>query len=372
MIHDNYAACNKTKAQQPDYFKPNSSGVTLVVVVILAAVAGILAAGLHFASGSRITQVRQEMRFEKAFFVAEAGIERAKANLRTNVATGALFGGLTSYGEGRFHVSARNSASGTNRFIIRSTGTVETAARVIEVEVERTPFVPPQTDGAFGIYGTNTKLTVQSAAALLDGNDYNLPPALGDDDKNPSGNPAMPGIFYSSTSTVFDLKTGAVTGTPNLTNGVSAYSETEWAQFVNDNMPPNFYTVGDFMGNRNNPIITILQPGVTTKLNANTTGAGILIVPGDATLKMSGGFAYEGLVIIYTGGTIAVGDASLTGTADIFGAIVCIGGNLDIDVSGTFDLNYSTAALANLANLQVPARLDMIYWKEIKASSTNW
>ena len=40
---DNYAAGDKTGAQPPDCFETNSAGMVLVVVVILAAVAGILA-----------------------------------------------------------------------------------------------------------------------------------------------------------------------------------------------------------------------------------------------------------------------------------------------------------------------------------------
>ena len=107
--------------------------------------------------------------------------------------------------------------------------------------------------------------------------------------------------------------------------------------------------------------------------NGNRVGAGILIVPGDATLKINGTFDYEGLIVLVGDGIIDVGDElSATGTAKIFGSIICIGAELDINIQGTFDLNYSTQALANLARLQVPAQLDMISWKEIKASSAAW
>ncbi len=64
------------------------------------------------------------------------------------------------------------------------------------------------------------------------------------------------------------------------------------------------------------------------------------------------------------------------GTAKIFGAILCVGGELDVKVQGTFDLKYSTEALANLAlivNLppQLPAHVGANLWREIKVSSTN-
>jgi len=352
--------------------KSNSSGMVLVVVVILAAVAGILAAGLHFASGSRITQVRQEMRFEKAFFVAEAGIERAKAELRYHFATN--FASATNYGEGRFYVNVQSNSSGTNRYIIRSTGIVETATRVIEVVVSNTPFVPPEhADGALGIYGTNTDLVVKGSGAI-DGHDWDLPTVLGGNDATTNANPAAPGVFYTSPSTDIDpQKSDSIIGNPWKTNGVGMYDEIDWTQFVNSIMPPTWYADGAPLGTRAAPIITLLRPGVDTTFNGTLTGAGILIIPGDATLKINGTFDYEGLIILIGDGKIDVGDEfSALGTARIFGSIVCIGNELDVNIQGTFDLNYSTQAMANLANLQVPAQLDVISWKEIKASSADW
>lgn len=407
-IPDNYAAGDKTRAQPPDGFEPNSSGVVLVVVVILAAVAGILAAGLHYASGSRITQVRQEMRFEKAFFVAEAGIERAKAELldRATNLSGVLkgFDGVTNtaddgvlsfcsttgtnYGEGRFYVKVRNNNS-ENPFvdtdyivIIRSTGIVETAARVIEAEVTVTPTLaftsmPMHADGAMGMYGTNTDLTVKGDG-VLDGNDWHLPSTLGGDDEIVSTNPAQPGVFYTQPDTsITQQKTNSIVGNPPITNGVGMDNETDLLQFLADIMPTNLYVGGDSLGTREAPRITMLAGDVT--LNGNNFGAGILIVPGNASLKINGTFDYEGMIIIMGDGVVDMGnELEALGTAKILGAILCVGGELDVKVQGTFDLKYSTEALANLAlivNLppQLPAHIDNTGpWWEIKTSSTNW
>jgi len=381
----NYTVGDKAAAQQPGCSEPNSSGMVLVVVIILAAVAGILAAGLHFASGARITQVRQEMRFEKAFFVAEAGIERAKDALRyTNLngmlaSGGVLFGGATNYGEGRFYVWARNNTNTDpnplvdtdNIVIIRSTGIVETAARVIEAEVRVAPFVPAQADGAMGIYGTNTSLTV-SGNSTIDGRDWNLPATFGPGNGTLSGNPTNPGVLYPSTSTVINVTgSGSIVGDPPTTNGVGVYDETYWYQFLDGIMSVATIYTGGNMGTRAAPAITMLPSGTNT-ISGNITGAGVLIIPGDATLRVSGNFHYEGLVILEGDGIIDTGDYAQLGTARIFGSMICVGGGLNVSASGTADIKYSAQALANLANLQVPAQLDMLSWKEFKASSTDW
>ena len=132
------------------------------------------------------------------------------------------------------------------------------------------------------------------------------------------------------------------------------------------------------MGTREAPVITLLPSGLTT-LNGTVSGVGILIVPGDATLRVNGTFNYEGLVIVVGDGIVDLSDeVTALGTAKIFGAMICVGGALGIKATGTFDLKYSTEALANLAfivNLppQLPAQIeDARSWKEIKRTSTDW
>ncbi|MDD5482266.1 MAG: hypothetical protein PHP98_01250 [Kiritimatiellae bacterium] len=342
--------------------------MALVTVIIFAAVAGILAAGLYHASGSRIKQARQEMRFDKAFFTAEAGIEHAKDELRRGATNdGVFFGGATNYGEGAFRVNAWPNVVGTNTFVvIRSTGVVENVRRVIETEIWLTPFLPPNSDGGFCIYGTNTALSVKGDSKL-DGSDWNLPSTLGGSDAAPSGNPTNPGVLYVSPSTTIDQqKTDSIIGEPPITNAVGEYNETYWMQLVAGIMPDALYSDGDNLGTRESPVITLLPAG-TTMFNGNRSGAGILIVPGDAMLKITGTFDYEGLVILLGDGQIDLSEDLVSiGTATIFGSVICVGGNLNVDTKGTFDLKYSTQALANLARLQVPPRLEVIYWKEVK------
>ena len=409
MISDNYAAGDKPRVQSPDGVEPDSSGMVLVVVVILAAVAGVLAAGLHFASGARLTQVRQEIRFEKAFFVAEAGIERAKAELlvRATNLNGVLigndgvadtaddgvlsFGCPTNYGEGRFCVKVRNNNS-ENPFVdtdhivvICSTGIVETAARVIEVELTVMPTLaftsmPTRADGALGIYGTNSSLNVDGK--ILDGHDYNVPSnficsGAEGNVKVPTTNPAVAGVYAATNATI---DPDNIDGHPPIINGVSTNmsSEIYWLQLLNALLPSAItYNNDGIMGARTNPVVIVVAGN--TSIAGTVDGAGVLIIPGDATLRVSGTFHYEGLIILMGGGAIDFdADLAVNGTVDIYGAIICVGDNLDVNTKGSSRIKYSSQALANLANTinlppQLPAHIDNTgSWREIKVASTNW
>jgi len=382
-IYNNSALGAKIQAPEPEHSGANRSGAILVTVIIFTAAAGILAAGLHFAGSSRIVQSRQEIRSDKAFFTAEAGIERAKAALRNGATNnGVLFGGATNYGEGAFYVSVWTNMVGTNLFVvIRSTGAVETAARIIEVAVrliQPSPYVPGISDGAVCFYGTNTSLYLKNANNHIDGHDYNVPSNFTGNgeacDGTLSTNAAGAGVYYTSTNTSI-TGSGDISGNPPITNWAGMFSETYWYQFV-DTVEPyaTMYTSSSAMGTRDDPVITILPSG-TTKITGNNDGAGILIVPGGANLSVGGTFHYEGLLIIIGDGVVDTeAEMAATGTFDFFGSVICLGGALNISATGKAAMKYSTEALANLSSLDLPARLarlDVIYWKEIKAASLD-
>jgi hypothetical protein len=368
-IYNQHATGASIRAPEPVISGAGPSGAALVTVVIFAAVAGILAAGLHFAGSSRIAQARQEIRSDKAFFTAEAGIERAKAALR-NGATN--FASATNYGEGRFNVKVWNSASGSNLFIVRSTGIVETATRVIEAEVRMTPFQPESSDGTVCFYGDSNSLAFNNNKPHIDGQDYLLPSTFGGSTGTATTN-VMPGVSSVLTNTLISGNSGNIVGDPPVTNGAGTYPETYWWQFLNRIMPyAKDYTTSSAMGTRTAPVITILPEGTETHISGNDDGAGILIVPATATLKVSGTFLFEGLIILVGDGRVDVTDAESTGTFDFFGSVLCLGDGLNLVLKGSAKWYYSSQALANLAKLQVPRQMDLISWKEIKPSSPDY
>lgn len=364
-----------------DRMQPVSGGMVLVAVVVFAAVAAVLGAGLHYAGSSRISQVRQELRFDRAFFTAEAGIERAKAALKNGATNnGALFGGTTNYGHGTFHASVRTNTYGTNAcVVIRSTGTVESATRVLEVAVRvipPTPLVPGVSDGAVCFYGTNTSLYLKNANNHISGYDYDVPVNFTGNGSACDGtlttNPAAPGVYYDDASTSI-TGAGDITGNPPTTNWAGIYTEQYWYDFLDTMLDyAQNYTSPSALGTRNNPLITLLPSGLT-KINGNYDGAGILIVPGGANLSIAGTFHFEGLLIIEGDGVVDTDpEFAATGTFDMFGAVICLGGALNMEATGKAAMKYSTSALANLSRLPIPeqkAQLDVLYWKEIKSPS---
>lgn len=366
------------KYSAPGAARSGSSGMVLVTVVIFAAVAAALAAGLYSAGGTRVKQGQREIRFDKAFFVAEAGVERAKAYLRNRgTNNGVLFGGTTNFGDGTFHVSVRPNAVGTNEYvIIRSTGTVELAKRVLEVEVRvvpPTPFVPGISDGSVCFYGTNASLYLKNANNHVNGYDWAVPVSFTGNgaacDGTLTTNEGTAGMYYFDPATAI-TGSGDIQGNPPMTNWAGLYTEQYWYDFVDEVLPyANMYTDSANMGTRNVPTVTILPSG-TTKISGNADGAGILIVPGGATLSIAGTFHYEGIIVIIGDGVVDnAPEAEFKGTFDMFGSTICLGGALNISATGKANLKYSTEALANLSKLAINetlAQLDVVYWREVK------
>ena len=123
--------------------------MVLVLVVCLAAAAGVLAAGLFTATASLMKRTRRFLNHEQAFYIAESGIECAASVLNdTNDLDNVLVNGIASvasvsFGGGTFQVNIRDNDDGdTNTLadtdstvIICSTGLYENAVRVIETKV---------------------------------------------------------------------------------------------------------------------------------------------------------------------------------------------------------------------------------------------
>ncbi|MFA7158206.1 MAG: hypothetical protein WC299_02800 [Kiritimatiellia bacterium] len=363
----------------PGAASSGSSGMVLVTVVIFAAVATALAAGLYSAGGTRVKQGQREIRFDKAFFVAEAGVERAKAYLRNRGTNNSvLFGGTTNFGDGTFHVSVRPNAVGTNEYvIIRSTGTVELATRVLEVEVRvipPTPFVPGISDGSVCFYGTNSSLYLKNANNHVSGYDWAVPVNFTGNgaacDGTLTTNDGTAGVYYYDPATAI-TGTGDIEGNPATTNWAGLYDETYWYDFVDELLPYShvYSSVAPDWGTREAPSVTILPSGLTT-ISANADGAGVLIVPGGANLRIVGTFHFEGILVIIGDGVVDnAPEAEFKGTFDMFGSTVCLGGALNIESTGRACLKYSTEALANLSRLAINetlAQLDVVYWREVK------
>lgn len=370
-------------------------GVALVAVAVFAALGGVLATALIYSAGSQIMSAARTIRFEKAFFIAEAGVERAKAELRSGSKTlneeltGAdgtgntaddgipAFGCPLAFGGGTFQIKISDNNDGDanlfadvdNTVLIRSTGTYENAVRVLEIGVNLTTnnFPPPTTDGAVGIYGTNTSLSL-GGSSRIDGRDYSLPADF--DCNGMACNGAV--TTNAGVAGLFSTEDPSMTGTNLITNGIitngtSQFSTNYWQDQADALIPQatitltgGTYSASTDLGTRAGPKITVVS-GDTT-ITSNLDGAGILIAMNGVDLSFSGNFHYEGIVILMGNNTFNV-----TGTVRVFGSLVTTSQGVNINIIGNPEILYSSAALANLQNMSLPGQpLTVVYWQEIK------
>lgn len=347
--------------------KIRESGFALVAVMIFAVLGGVLASALLYGVGSQIMSAAREIRSEKAFFIAEAGVELAKAELRSDGASS--FSATTNFGGGESRY--RTTTNTLPNVIIWSTGTYENVSRVLEVAVlvEAGNYPPPNADGAVGIYGTNTFIDFNGVASLIDGRDYSLPAIFDCNGMNCAGtvttNPSTPGVFSTEFVTITpntNLITGGV-----ITNGTSQFSTNYWQDQADALIPQasiilagGTYSSSTDLGTRDNPRITVVTGNTT--LTSNLDGAGVLIVMSGIDLILSGNFHYEGIVLL-----MGDNEFNVQGTARVFGSLATTSQGINIQIKGNPEILYSTAALKNLQNLQLhPRPLSVVYWREIK------
>ena len=230
---------------------------------------------------------------------------------------------------------------------------------------------PISANCAFGMYGSNYTLTV-NGSLTIDGGNWNLPSIFnsGNGSTNKLSTNDLPGVVYTSTK----ISTGSkisIDGTPPQTNAVGAYTRAYWNQFLNTIIPKATTYTGGSLGTRTGPLIKILPSGVTTLANA-TSGAGILIIPTNATITINQNFYYEGMIILVSDNS---GDTDMTQnkTTTIYGTLICLGDQCGIKVSGTLNVLYSKQALTNLASIaNLPSASSgsngvpyTYYWREI-------
>lgn len=378
--------------------KSKSIGGSVILVVMgFAAMGAMLVAILMFASGSAMKRARQEYRFEKAFFIAEAGLERAKLSLATNLlnidafVSNKVFGfgaAPVAFAGGEYLVGVRDDNDGdgdsnddtNNTVIVTSTGRFENATQVIEAELNMTASIPPVTgaDGALGLYGNNATLDISHPSALIHGEDYDVPANFDCSGSGCDGilttNPAVAGVYAPTSSQAVVTGEAHITGNPPLGTNQGIYVEQDWYNLVSaitqdiDIVLGSGNITSTNLGTRAHPKISIVTGNA--KITGTVDGAGILIVNGGVEIDLAGTFHYEGLVIII-GDNVA--DASLEfndkGNANILGSVVVIGGEVDMQVKSSTAISYSSAALANLDDIWPKEAVNTSKWKMLKPGS---
>ena len=121
------------------------------------------------------------------------------------------------------------------------------------------------------------------------------------------------------------------------------------------------------IGTRSDPKITVICTNGVLNISGTVDGAGIMIIQPGGQFNPGGNYHFEGLVLgVGDGITSGAIEISAHGTPKISGAVVCVGGGADVLFQGAGGIRYSSEALANLSNLNLPSPVSVVYWREIK------
>ena len=366
----------------------NEKGMVLLVTVMLLSVLVLIAfiAATMTSTDSKISANYRES--NKALFNADAGVETVLAYLRSNAVTyptvnapaSIISGGTCPTGQcTQLTITAPSgyAFSGTvnlygydvanKLYVFRTTGTgANNASKTIETYIRKNTTIPEGADGAVAMYGGGPQVAFKTGGGggyAVDGHDYPVPA-----DSNCNGSacettasalPAVPGLFSVMVPTTTGNVSAHLGGVPTQQLGTSREAEyNDFAQMIIDSGSTANPMYQSTLGTRANPAVTVIPNGST--LNGSGNGAGIIIVEDGGSLQINGNFEYEGLVILRGSGRVFG-----SGTGNVYGCLITVS-HLSklIDLTGSINLFYSSAALANLANIGSLGAVQRVAWRD--------
>ncbi len=358
-------------------------GSTLLAVLLLLSACAVIAASVLMPAMCRRRESEMQVRRQRAFLLAEAGVDAALAEIRaaggaapaSDVAPTALEG-LGTYAV-TFTAGDANGVdddcdgsvdeSDEDQFVVlTSVGTVGGARRAIEVVTRRTVTTPTIT-AAITLNVPAPIIDVNGNRFQVDGRDHGLDGAF--DAFSPAlhalATPApVADIAVQLSPLVTDQFLG-VDGTPSLTQtplvdlaGLMAGA----ASAATIRLEPGSHANRDFGSATSSGIEVVVCEG-DLHLSGNSHGAGILIVYGD--LVITGNFRWTGLVLV--DGTVRMSGG---GSSKMVVGAVLVGAEMqsidtDLTLAGTVDLLYSSSAVA-LASTSL-ASTSILCWREVAA-----
>jgi len=385
------------------------SGAALVMTMLILLVFLTLGAGALLFSALDLKAATSDHTGHQAFFVAEAGIQRALNSINhvgvidfTNDIANCWStcpGTRTAVWGSDPHVMSADFTSlqysvqvvadatdPTRKGTLTSTGVgMKNSRRTIKVSLVRGPV--GGTPGA--VYAASDAVNPQFSgnSFLVDGNDYDLTGT------QVAGGSQKPGI-----STRNDTATSSVTSALNSSqqNNVLGLGYTsnpptasvmttsgpslgDLNQLITDllakphvNWTSDQINAGDVLGTLDSPQITYLTQDdtkVQATGNGHASGAGILIA--DGSLTINGTFDFVGWIIVRGSTTIGnstSNDGTITvGDANILGALWT--GDFNIKIGGNANILYSSAAMqlagASGGGNSTPAPMLITSWQEV-------
>ncbi len=372
--------------------------VTLLVIIFLSLLGSTLLS-LSLAENNISTNL---VRSSKAFGIAEAGLEHARAELAGKdfnailAAGGSLnftgFGTTVSFAGGNYSVNITNNTTAIgafpadpggatndtdNRIIITSTGTYQNAKKILETLVGFLNVNTPSPPAALALYGpdSSTKMEVKAGGnAEVNGNNYDPSstyPCSGsacDGTLNDSV-AAIAGILVNTSS----FKSGGnVYGNPASTTDLTA-TATAWRNLANALTSAANITISgtktiasnDVWGSPDQPVIVCLTGNSTDTVTITGTvnGAGILLINSDLEIQTLGNFNFQGIVIVMQNGKLNI---NLGGTSSIYGEVIADSTGPDaaikVGLKGNAQIRYSQLAINRALNV---SGAKVLTWREV-------
>jgi len=337
----------------------------------------------------------------EAFYVADAGIEWSKDEIRKNFSHPPILPSRAqSFSSGNFSVSFLSPTAVTSlvaRIVVRSTGAVGSSSQVVQAQVTKTYDLA---DGAVSLRGSANRVNFAGNPLLISGVDYD--PATG---QAVAGSKARPAISVPDEILQGLVEQGLSenqqSGNVGSGGGTSAITESDFipasavvrfadglcssAQAVTAFVPSDgmLLLAGQTWGTRTSPQLRCIEglagPGDSVNLGGGVTGAGILVVR-NADLIVSGSLQWEGLIVV-TGSNVSF---KVTGgeSKEIYGSLMVNEtgtpgiGTAILDIQGSVRVLFSRPALNRVASLipastlnatysSLPSMISQEYWRTV-------
>ncbi|MFQ5684262.1 MAG: PilX N-terminal domain-containing pilus assembly protein [Candidatus Binatia bacterium] len=379
----------------------DQEGVALVITLLILALLIAAGVGVTLSVQADLKTSSNLKTATQAFYIAEAGLERAKAEISGHKSFDSVLAGMdvdkeslqdngilsfgagASFAGGRYEVRVTDNRDDNDiwddsdrKVTITATGKFGGSTRVIKVLVTKANL---SFNAPLNVVDDRCELLF-GESAVVDGHDKTSNPQDWNS-PDPGPGPDVHGLARDCTTFNEDAFVPAnkindiqgLGGIRDLTSDLGSLTLAE-LQTIRGEMVsvPDMAYDGDTnvstnlaLGSRESPNVTHVKGTLT--VSGTVTGAGILIV--DNELRVTGNFAFEGLILIGLCGTCPGRmEISSTGSARIYGAVVLANATSAYDeqagietLAGRGAIYYSTKGI----DLALRRTFKTLFWQEV-------
>lgn len=383
----------------------NEEGVALVTSLLVLALLALLAPIIVRRTADDIGRTESFKESRTAFYIAEAGLEQAKASVKAanfdSVLSGPDGSTATTSDNGTFSVAGGSTVTiGGSQYIqvsfnggtysarfydnndgdsnltkdvdgigyINAIGSYKNSTKTIRAMVRKQNINPSNFPAAVTLVGPTASITGQGSGFTVSGNGT-ATDGTADPNCTSQNGVATEASGANTTTTWGGGAQNQISGvggtTPDISNSQTTFTYTEALAFYNQIKPlatvqSDSTISGGTFGTIASPQINYWSGNLRT--TGNVSGVGILIIDGD--LDIQGSLDFQGVILIGICST-CTGEIMGTGSATIYGAMVT-GNNLNAaaNFTGNATIMYSCQALNNAAK-SLQGTFAVVAWNEV-------